>query len=119
MFIFVVIENVILKEVGMEKYVVNPVVVRMQESAKGSIYQSIVAMGFRSRQVNDYIKGELSNRMADIIPTADESEGANFDQISISREFDRLPKPTFIAMKEISDGKLKFELPGNTGDDVL
>lgn len=95
----------------MEKYVVNPVVVRMRESSRGSIYQSIVAMGFRARQINDFIKAELNNRMADIIPNTDESEGANFDQISISREFDRLPKPTFIAMKEIYEDKLKFEIP--------
>jgi DNA-directed RNA polymerase subunit K/omega len=83
----------------------------MRESEKGSIYQSIVAMGFRSRQINDQIKVELTSRMADIVTTTDESEGANFDQISISREFDRLPKPTFIAMKEISDDKLHYNLP--------
>lgn len=97
----------------MEKYVVNPILIRMKESAKGSIYQSIVAMGFRARQINDNIKQELNLRMADIIPTQDESEGVNYDQISISREFDRLPKPTFLAMKEIEDGKLRFELPAS------
>jgi len=96
------------------KYVVNPVKVRMKESSKGSIYQSIVAMGFRSRQINDYIKQELNERMADIVPTPDDSDTVNFDQISISREFDRIPKPTFLAMKEIFDEKLKFVLPEKT-----
>jgi len=96
---------------NMEKYVLNPVQVRMNESAKGSIYQSIVAMGMRARQVNDDIKNELSLRMADVIVSSDESEGANFDQISISREFDRIPKPTFIAMREISEGKLLYSIP--------
>lgn len=95
----------------MEKYVVNPVLVRMKESSKGSIYQSIVAMGFRSRQINDYIKKEMTERMADIIPTPDDSDTVNFDQISISREFDRIPKPTFLAMKEIFEEKLRFVLP--------
>lgn len=95
----------------MEKYVINPIIVRMKESAKGSIYQSIVAMGFRSRQINDQIKMELNERMADIVISTDETEGVNFDQISISREFDRLPKPTFLAMKEIFDEKLHFTLP--------
>ena len=37
----------------MEKYIVNPVQVRMKETAKGSVYQAIVAMGFRARQIND------------------------------------------------------------------
>lgn len=82
----------------------------MQESEKGTVYQSIIAMGFRARQINDDIKRELTSRMADVI-TTDETEGANFDQIHISREFDRIPKPTFLAMKEVKDGKLKWELP--------
>ncbi len=92
----------------MEKYIVNPVQVRMKESEKGTVYQSIIAMGFRARQINDDIKEELGNRMADITPTTDESEGANFDQISISREFDKYPKPTFLAMKEMKDDKIKW-----------
>lgn len=95
----------------MSKYIVNPVKVRMKESSKGSIYQSIVAMGFRARQINDDIKQELNERMADIVPTPDDSDTVNFDQISISREFDRIPKPTFLAMKEMFDEKLSFELP--------
>ena len=95
----------------MSKYIVNPVLVRMKESSKGSIYQSIVAMGFRARQINDFIKGEMTERMADIIHTPDDSDTVNFDQLSISKEFDKLPKPTFIAMKEIYEEKLTYELP--------
>jgi len=89
----------------------------MKESSKGSIYQSIVAMGIRSRQVNDYIKDELTNRMADIIPSAtDEAEEVNYDQINISKEFEKLPKPTFIAMREIFDGKLTYRMADSTGE---
>ncbi len=95
----------------MEKYLVNPILVRMKESAKGTIYQSIVAMGFRSRQINDDIKMELTERLKDVITTTEETESVNFDQISISREFDKLPKPTFMAMKEMFESKLIWELP--------
>lgn len=94
----------------MENYIVNPVELRTKESEKGSIYQSIVALGFRTRQINDDIKMELDARLADVIPT-EESEGANFDQIAISKEFDKYPKPTFLAMKELSEEKLVFTLP--------
>ena len=83
----------------------------MQESAKGSIYQSIVAMGMRSRQINDDIKNEITERMADVINDNSETEGTNYDQIAISREFDVLPKPTFLAMKEILDHKINFNMP--------
>ncbi len=94
----------------MAKYIVNPIEVRMHESNKGSIYQSIVAMGFRSRQINDDIKNEIKFRMSDVLTTGDDND-PNYDQISISKEFDRYPKPTFLAMKEIEDGKLTFYLP--------
>jgi len=91
----------------MDYYTVNPVLIRMKESDKGIIYKSIVAMGFRARQINDHIKTEIQNRMVDVIDGGD-TDGTNFDQIAISREFDRIPKPTFIAMKEINEGKLTF-----------
>ena len=89
----------------------NPIVVRMKESSKGSIYQSIVAMGVRARQINDDIKNEINERMADVVIDPNDTEGTNFDQIAISREFDVLPKPTFMAMREILDDRLKFSLP--------
>jgi len=97
-------------------YIVNPVEVRMVESAKGSIYQSIVAMGFRSRQINDQIKYQLTRRMEHVENDADESEGPNYDKLAISREFDVLAKPTFQAMKEISEGTLTFRLPDHKGE---
>jgi len=98
------------------KYIVNPILVRMKESEKGSIYQSIVAMGFRARQINDFIKNEWNERTADIVPTPDDSDVVNFDQLTISKEFDKLPKPTFLAMKEIYEEKLKYKLSENQID---
>lgn len=100
----------------MEEYSeINPIEVRMKESQKGVIYESIVAMGFRARQINDDFKEEISRRMADVID-GPETEGANFDQIAISREFDKYNKPTFIAMREIRDEQLKYELPAPKGE---
>jgi len=90
---------------------VNPILVRMKESEKGIIYQSIVAMGMRSRQINDDIKNEISERMADIISDPNDTDSTNFDQIAISREFDNISKPTFLAMEEIFDEKISYDLP--------
>ncbi len=92
-------------------YIVNPVIVRMSESAKGSIYQAIVAMGMRSRQINDDIKMQLASKMEHLDNDNDDSDTPNLDKLAVSREFDVLPKPTFLAMKEITDGKLTFRFP--------
>ena len=90
---------------------INPIIVRMKESEKGIIYQSIVAMGMRARQVNDDIKNEISDRMSDIVIDPNDTEGTNFDQIAISREFDTISKPTFIAMQEIFEDHLEMQEP--------
>jgi DNA-directed RNA polymerase subunit K/omega len=83
----------------------------MKESEKGLIYQSIVAMGMRARQINDDIKNEIANRMEDVISDPNDTDGTNFDQIAISRQFDKIPKPTFLAMQEILEEKITYELP--------
>jgi DNA-directed RNA polymerase subunit K/omega len=95
----------------MSTYNINPVVVRMKESDKGIIYQSVVALGMRARQINDDIKYEIQRRMSDIVIDTNENEAPNIDQINISREFDYLRKPTFMAMKEIFEEKLHFSFP--------
>lgn len=91
--------------------IVNPVEVKMKESARGSLYEAIVAIGLRARQVNDQIKTQLQARMADIITDTDETEGTNYDQLAISREFDSIPKPTFIAMREMFADNINHEIP--------
>ena len=95
----------------MAKYIVNPVEVRMVESEKRSIYQSIVAMGVRSRQINADMKREIVELMEDIVPTSDDNEIANADQVLISKRFEIMPKPSFIAMKEIFEGDLDYVIP--------
>lgn len=92
-------------------YIVNPVHVRMKESAKGSIYQAIVAMGMRARQINDDIKVQLSAKMEHLDNDNEDSDTPNLDKLAVSREFDVLPKPTFMAMEEIVEGKLTFRFP--------
>ncbi len=93
-----------------KKETINPVLVRMKESAKGVIYESIVAMGIRARQINDEIKQELQERIADVASST-ETEEPNFDQLLVSREFDRIPKPTILAMKEMFESQIEYYYP--------
>ena len=93
----------------MRGYIVNPVVVRSNASEDGSIYMAIVAMGIRARQINDDIKSQLSARMEHISPIDDDSEFGNYDQLEISKEFDKIPKPTFLSMKEMLNEQIHFE----------
>ena len=93
----------------MDTYSINPIIVRTKESEKGTVYQSIVALGMRAREINEQIRQEIHARLADVIIDSD-TEVTNYDQIAVSKEFDHLLKPTFFAMKEILNDKLQMEL---------
>lgn len=93
----------------MDTYSINPVVVRMKESEKGVVYQSIVALSMRARQINDQIRAETIAQIDEVRIDTD-SEVVNYDQIAVSKKFDKLLKPTFFAMKEILNDKLHIEI---------
>ncbi len=92
------------------KRTINPILVRMKETEKGILYESIVAMGKRARQINDILKQELNTRLAEV-KTSSETGETNFEQYSISKEFDNIPKPTIIAMQELYEDKLTYNFP--------
>ncbi len=93
----------------MDTYSINPVVVRMKESEKGVVYQSIVALSMRARQINDQIHAETMAQLDEVRIDTD-SDVINYDQIAVSKKFDELLKPTFFAMKEILNDKLHIEM---------
>lgn len=92
------------------KKTINPILVRMKETEKGVLYESIVAMGKRARQINDLLKQELHTRLAEVT-TSSETGEINFEQYSISKEFDNIPKPTILAMEELYEEKLSYHFP--------
>ncbi len=98
------------KDSANKDYIVNPVIIRLDSSDRGSIYEAITAMGLRARQINDDVKQQLQARMQHIDPLEDETEYGNYDQMQISKEFDKIPKPTFIAMREIFERKLFYRV---------
>lgn len=89
---------------------VNPVEVKMKASEEGSLYEAIVALGLRARQINDDIRNQYLARIKDLGDVEDESV-TNYDKLAISREFDQIPKPTFLAMKELMEGQLAWKYP--------
>jgi DNA-directed RNA polymerase subunit K/omega len=86
---------------------IRPVDLKQATGSATSIYEAIVIMSRRARQINDELKENLSRRLESVMSSGDE-EGdiTNFDQLEISREFDRIPKPTFLALDEMLDGEV-------------
>lgn len=76
----------------------------------GNIYESVVVVGKRARQLSAEMKEELSNKLAEFASTVDNLEEIfeNREQIEISKFYEKMPKPTNVATDEFLDGKLYF-----------
>ncbi|MEQ9439447.1 MAG: DNA-directed RNA polymerase subunit omega [Cyclobacteriaceae bacterium] len=68
----------------------------------GNLYQSVVVISKRARQISVNLKEELNGKLAEFATTVDNLEEVfeNREQIEISRFYERMPKPTILAMDE-------------------
>ena len=82
----------------------------------GNVYQSVVVISRRARQIAVNIKEELNNKLAEFATTVDNLEEVfeNREQIEISKFYERLPKPTTTATEEFTEGKLNFRMRNET-----
>ncbi|MFC6269123.1 DNA-directed RNA polymerase subunit omega [Frigoriflavimonas asaccharolytica] len=72
------------------------------EANVGSIYEAIVIMGRRSEQINAEIRTELHNKLDEfaVHNATLEEVFENREQIEISKHYEKMPKPTSIAIAE-------------------
>lgn len=84
----------------------------------GNVYQSVVVVSKRARQIAVNIKEELNNKLAEFATTVDNLEEVfeNREQIEISKFYERLPKPTTTATEEFIEGKLSHRLRSEVED---
>lgn len=80
------------------------------EEKVGSIYEAIVIMGRRAEQINSEIRTELHNKLDEfaVHNTTLEEVFENREQIEISKHYEKLPKPTSIAIREWLDDEIYF-----------
>ena len=79
----------------------------------GNIYESLVIISKRARQIASNQKEELSSKLAEFASSVDNLEEIfeNREQIEISKFYERLPKPTTTSTNEFIDDELNFRLP--------
>jgi DNA-directed RNA polymerase subunit K/omega len=83
------------------------------EKDTGNIYETIVIISKRSRQIQKDLKEELNKKLKDFASYTDNLEEIfeNREQIEISKFYERLPKPELIATQEYLEGKLFYKKP--------
>lgn len=76
----------------------------------GNIYESVVVISKRARQIAINIKEELNGKLAEFATTVDNLEEVfeNREQIEISKYYERMPKPTSTATEEFLENKISY-----------
>jgi DNA-directed RNA polymerase subunit K/omega len=83
----------------------------------GNIYESIHIVGQRAKQISSNLKEELSNKLSEFASSVDNLEEVfeNKEQIEISKFYERMAKPSTLAMEEFVEGKVYYRFPDQEG----
>ena len=78
-----------------------------------NIYESIVVIGKRARQISTNEKEELNGKLAEFASSVDNLEEIfeNREQIEISKFYERMPKPSTSATEEFLNDEIMFRMP--------
>lgn len=79
----------------------------------GNLYESLYVISQRAKQISLTMKEELNNKLSEFASTVDNLEEVfeNKEQIEISKFYERMPKPTTLAMDEFMEDKIMFRHP--------
>lgn len=79
----------------------------------GNVYESVMIMAKRSNQIAVELKTELNKKLQEFASYTDNLEEVfeNREQIEISKYYERLPKPTLIAVEEFLNGQIYYRNP--------
>ena len=76
----------------------------------GNVYETVAILGKRANQIGQEMKNDLSKKLQEFASYTDNLEEVfeNREQIEISKHYEKLPKPTSIAIQEWLDGDVYF-----------
>jgi DNA-directed RNA polymerase subunit K/omega len=82
-------------------------------SDTGNIYETVIIVSRRANQIAVEMKQELNKKLEEFASYTDNLEEVfeNREQIEISKFYERLPKPTLIALQELEEGKVFYRNP--------
>lgn len=90
----------------------NTVTRNLSDLAKptGNIYETVMIIAKRANQISASVKQELSQKLEEFSNYADTLEETfeNREQIEISKHYERLPKPTLIAIEEFRNNEIYY-----------
>ncbi len=84
----------------------------------GNVYETVRIIGKRANQLSVQMKQDLDAKLQEFASYSDNLEEVheNHEQIEISRFYEKLPKPTLIAIKEWEDDNVYYRNPTREKD---
>jgi DNA-directed RNA polymerase subunit K/omega len=78
-----------------------------------NVYETVIVVSRRANQIGVEMKQELNKKLEEFASYTDNLEEVfeNREQIEISKFYERLPKPTLIALQEFEESKVFFRNP--------
>lgn len=82
------------------------------DSQTDNIYEMVMVASKRANQISVEMKQELNRKLEEFASYTDNLEEVfeNPEQIEISKFFERLPKPSLIALQELSENEIYFRI---------
>ncbi len=87
--------------------------IRSLDEETGNIYETVVITAKRANQISLEMKQELNRKLEEFAYYTDNLEEIfeNREQIEISKFYERLPKPTNIALQEYVEKQIYYRNP--------
>lgn len=88
------------------------------DAPTGNIYETVSIISKRANQISVELKEELNKKLEEFASYTDNLEEVfeNREQIEISKFYERLPKPTLIALQEFMEEKVYYRNPAKEQD---
>jgi DNA-directed RNA polymerase subunit K/omega len=83
------------------------------EEPTGNIYETIAILAKRANQISKELKDELNRKIEEFSSTGDNLEEVfeNREQIEIAKHYEKLPKPSLIAIQEFLEDEIYYRNP--------
>ena len=84
----------------------------------GNIYETVKILGKRANQISVVMKQDLDAKLQEFASYSDNLEEVfeNHEQIEISRFYEKLPKPTLLAIDELEHDEIYSRNPNREKD---
>lgn len=87
--------------------------IRKFDAQTGNIYEAVSIMSKRANQISTELKEELTSKLQEFGSNNDNLEEIfeNREQIEVSKFYEKLPKPSLIAVQEFLEEKIYYRNP--------